>query len=84
MTTIDKANPLPYYEQLAELLRREITDRQASGETYQLSSENELAEQHGLSRATVRHTLSELSTPAGTIGRKGSVPLRRPAASSKT
>ncbi len=39
MTTIDKANPLPYYEQLAELLRREITDRQASGETYQLSSE---------------------------------------------
>jgi len=71
MVTIDKANPLPYYEQLAELLRREITDRQAGGETYQLPSENELAERHGLSRATVRHALSELEHAGWIYRQKG-------------
>jgi GntR family transcriptional regulator len=71
MTTIDKANPLPYYEQLAELLRREISDRQARGETYQLPSENELAERHGLSRATVRHALDELEHDGWIYRQKG-------------
>ena len=47
VSTIDKRNALPYYEQLAELLRREIGAKQAAGEVYQLASENELAEQHG-------------------------------------
>lgn len=80
MMVIDKTSPLPYYEQLAELLRREIADRQAEGETYQLPSENELAERHGLSRATVRHTLDELEH-AGWIYRQKGVgsfaPVRR-------
>jgi GntR family transcriptional regulator len=80
MTVIDKASPLPYYEQLAELLRREIADKQAQGEPYQLSSENELAEKHGLSRATVRHALDELEH-AGWIYRQKGVgsfaPVRR-------
>ena len=71
MTTIDKANPLPYYEQLAELLRREITEHQADGETYQLPSENELAERHGLSRATVRHALGELEHAGWIYRQKG-------------
>jgi GntR family transcriptional regulator len=80
MTVIDKASPLPYYEQLAELLRREIADRQSRGETYQLPSENELAEKHGLSRATVRHTLDELEHDGWIYRQKGVgsfAPVRR-------
>ena len=80
MTTIDKTNPLPYYEQLAELLRREIADKQAQGEVYPLPSENELALKHGLSRATVRHALDELER-AGWIYRQKGIgsfaPVRR-------
>jgi GntR family transcriptional regulator len=71
MTVIDKASPLPYYEQLAELLRREIADRQSQGEPYQLPSENELAEKHGLSRATVRHALDELEHDGWIYRQKG-------------
>jgi GntR family transcriptional regulator len=80
MTVIDKASPLPYYEQLAELLRREIADRQASGEHFQLPSENELAEKHGLSRATVRHALDELEHEGWIYRQKGVgsfAPVRR-------
>lgn len=57
---IDKSSSLPYYKQLADLLRRDIGSRQAEDEIYRLPSENELAERHGLSRATVRHALDEL------------------------
>jgi GntR family transcriptional regulator len=80
MIVIDKASPLPYYEQLAELLRREIADRQGNGETFQLPSENELAEKHGLSRATVRHALSELEHGGWIYRQKGVgsfAPVRR-------
>ena len=80
MTVIDKASPLPYYEQLAELLRREITDKQAQGEPFQLPSENELAEKHGLSRATVRHALDELEHDGWIYRQKGVgsfAPVRR-------
>jgi len=80
MPVIDKASPLPYYEQLAELLRREIADRQASGEPFQLPSENELAEKHGLSRATVRHALDELEHDGWIYRQKGVgsfAPVRR-------
>ena len=80
MTVIDKASPVPCYEQLAELLRREIADRQARGETCQLSSENELAVRYGLSRTTVRHALEKLEH-AGWIYRQKRVgsfaPVRR-------
>ena len=80
MTVIDKASPLPYYEQLAELLRREIADQQSQGEPYQLPSENELAEKHGLSRATVRHALDELEHDGWIYRQKGVgsfAPVRR-------
>jgi GntR family transcriptional regulator len=60
MLLIDKKSPIPYYDQLAELLRHDIGQGLAQGETYQLPSENELAEQHGISRQTVRHALDEL------------------------
>jgi GntR family transcriptional regulator len=80
MGVVDKSSAIPYYAQLAELLRLEIADRQAGGELYQLPSENELSERHGLSRATVRHALDELER-AGIIYRQKGVgafaPVRR-------
>jgi GntR family transcriptional regulator len=80
VATIDKRDPLPYYEQLAELLRREIGAKQAVSEMYQLPSENELAEQHGISRATVRHALDELEREGWIYRQKGVgsfAPVRR-------
>lgn len=80
MTVIDKASPLPYYEQLAELLRHDISSKRAEGEVYQLPSEHELAEQHGLSRATVRHALDELERDGWIYRQKGVgsfAPVRR-------
>jgi GntR family transcriptional regulator len=80
VATIDKRNPLPYYEQLAEMLRREIAAKQATGELHQLPSENDLAEQHGISRATVRHALDELERDGWIYRQKGIgsfAPVRR-------
>lgn len=77
---IDKSNPIPYYRQLADLLRHEIRLKQAAGELYQLSSEHELAEQHGLSRATVRHALDDLERGGWIYRQKGVgsfAPVRR-------
>ncbi len=71
MPTIDKTSAIPYYEQLADLLRHEITEKQALGEAIQLPSENELAEQHGLSRATVRHALDRLEREGWIYRQKG-------------
>lgn len=71
MPVIDKASAAPYYDQLAELLRREIGEKQAEGEPFQLPSENELADQHGLSRATVRHALDKLEREGWIYRQKG-------------
>lgn len=71
MLLIDKKSPIPYYDQLADLLRHEIGQRLARGETYQLPSENELAEQHGISRQTVRHALDELERDGWIYRQKG-------------
>ena len=71
MQVIDKANPLPYYQQLADLLRHEIGTRQAHGDLGQLPSENELAERHGISRATVRHALDVLERDGWIYREKG-------------
>lgn len=71
MLLIDKKSSVPYYDQLAELLRHEIGQRLARGETYQLPSENELAEQHGISRQTVRHALDELERDGWIYRQKG-------------
>ena len=46
MEPIDKSNPIPYYLQLAELLRRDIAQREPHHEVYQLPSENELDQIH--------------------------------------
>ena len=71
MPLIDKSSPIPYYDQLAELLQHEIRARVARGEMYQLPSENDLAEQHGISRATVRHALDELERDGWIYRQKG-------------
>jgi GntR family transcriptional regulator len=80
MTVVDKASRVPYYAQLAELLRHEIASHQAEGELYQLPSEHELAGMHGLSRATVRHALDELAREGWIYRQKGVgsfAPVRR-------
>jgi hypothetical protein len=46
MEPIDKTTAIPYYQQLAEILKQEIADRRSPNETYQLPSENELAMLH--------------------------------------
>jgi GntR family transcriptional regulator len=61
MHLIQKNSPIPYYQQLADLLRNEIrTNQPGSGGSYALPSENELAELHGITRTTVRHALDVL------------------------
>jgi len=68
---IDKNSPMPYYQQLAELLSREIAERESQGEVYQLPSENELAEHHGIVRATVRRALDVLERDGWIFREKG-------------
>lgn len=70
--TIDRASPVPYYEQLFAILR----DRIGSGEIPdggKLPSELELSRDFGLSRATVRQTMSKLETDglARRVARRG-------------
>lgn len=80
MTIVDKSSYIPYYQQLAELLRHEISRQQAAGVVFQLPSEHELAERHGLSRATVRHALDELEREGWIYRQKGVgsfAPVRR-------
>ena len=61
MPLINKSSSIPYYQQLADLLRNEIRANQpAGGGIFALPSENELAAQHGITRATVRHALEML------------------------
>jgi GntR family transcriptional regulator len=60
MEPIDKTSSIPYYLQLAEILRREVAGRRAPQQVYQLPSENELAAQQGITRATVRRALDVL------------------------
>jgi GntR family transcriptional regulator len=71
MQVIDKNSPLPYYQQVADLLRREISERESQDEIFQLPSENELAERHGITRATVRHALDVLEQHGWIYREKG-------------
>jgi GntR family transcriptional regulator len=68
---IDKNSAIPYYQQLADLLRREISEQEAGEKVYQLASENELAERHGITRATVRHALDVLEGDGWIYREKG-------------
>lgn len=72
MPLIDKNSSIPYYEQLADLLRNEIDAHlPGSGGIYPLPSENELAERHGINRATVRHALDVLEREGRIYREKG-------------
>jgi GntR family transcriptional regulator len=71
MPVIDKNSVVPYYQQLADLLRRDIGEREAQREIYQLPSENELAERHNITRATVRHALDVLEQDGWIYREKG-------------
>lgn len=58
---IDRDSPVPYYEQLYTILRTRILDGRF-GADERLPSELELCRDYGLSRATVRQTLSKLES----------------------
>jgi GntR family transcriptional regulator len=58
---IDRGVPIPYYYQLQELLRQQITQgRWKLGQ--RLPSEKELCERYGVSRTTVRQAIGNLVT----------------------
>ena len=67
---IDKRNPIPYYLQLAEVLKREIEEHGKEGNAA-LPSEPELVKQYRVSRATVRSALSALERQGLIYRRKG-------------
>jgi len=71
MQPIDKASSIPYYLQVADILKREITEREPRAQVYQLPSENELAGLHGITRATVRHALDVLERDGWIYREKG-------------
>ena len=71
MQPIDKTSSIPYYLQLSEILQGEIGERQSPREVYQLPSENELAAQHGITRATVRRALDVLERDGWIYRAKG-------------
>ena len=60
MPAINKQSHIPYYYQLAETLRQTVREAATHGQSMPLPSENELAETHQISRATVRHALDLL------------------------
>lgn len=69
---IERDSPVPYYEQLFEILRSRIV-KGAILQDERLPSESELCREYGLSRATVRQTLSKLETDgyARRVARRG-------------
>jgi GntR family transcriptional regulator len=68
--TIDRASPVPFYFQLAELLEQEITSgRWQSGA--RLPSEPDLCTHYGLSRTTIRQALARLEQRGLIERRKG-------------
>jgi GntR family transcriptional regulator len=71
MEPIDKAMAIPYYLQLADILKRELAERPSPQEVYQLPSENELAGLHGITRATVRRALDVLEREGWIYREKG-------------
>lgn len=58
---IERVSPVPYYEQLSDILRARIQRGDIAAEE-RLPSELELCREFGLSRATVRQTLSKLES----------------------
>ncbi len=60
MKTINKQSRIPFYYQLADILREVIQESTSEEETEFLPSENELVQSYQISRATVRQALSLL------------------------
>ena len=71
MRPIDKTSSIPYYLQLAEILRQDIGERPSPHEIHQLPSENELATLQGITRATVRRALDVLERDGWIYREKG-------------
>jgi len=75
---IDHASPVPFYEQLAVILRREITSgRMPPGKIE--GGEDGLARRYGVSRPTARRALDELKAEGlvATSRSKGTYVLRQ-------
>lgn len=68
--TLDKESPVPLYQQLAELLRRQITKDELKPEEM-LPPERVLCEMHGVSRATVREAINQLKKEQLVITQRG-------------
>jgi GntR family transcriptional regulator len=69
---IDRALPIPYYYQIAEILRGMIADSRIGPDTETaLPSENELCGLYAVTRATVRHALDLLEREGLVYRRKG-------------
>lgn len=71
MPTIDKSSPVPYYQQMADLLRGEIEGQVSCGGTFALPSEHELCVRFGVTRTTVRHALDVLEREGKVYRQKG-------------
>ena len=61
MKTINKQSHIPYYYQLADILRATIQESASGNSTEILPSENELVQKYQISRATVHQALSALT-----------------------
>ncbi len=59
MTIVDKENPIPYYLQLASILRHKINSGEFSADQL-IPSERELCDRYGVSRSTVRQAMQTL------------------------
>ncbi len=69
---IDRALPIPYYFQIAEILRGTLADiRVGPDSEVALPSENELCSLYSVTRATVRHALDLLEREGLVYRRKG-------------
>jgi GntR family transcriptional regulator len=68
--TVDQRDPTPLYQQLATILRAQISSGKI---TDKLPSESYLQQQHGVSRGTVRHAIEILADEGlvYTIGARG-------------
>jgi len=72
MQTIDRTSPVPYYEQLFDILKGRIVSGHFPVDE-RLPSELELSRDFGLARATVRQTMSKLESDgfARRVARRG-------------
>jgi GntR family transcriptional regulator len=69
---IDRALPIPYYYQIAEILRGMIADSRTGPDAeVALPSENEMCSLYSVTRATVRHALDLLEREGLVYRRKG-------------